>query len=89
MVHTYSGHEDRVQQNLEQRIKTMDLKDKIFEVVVPKEEEDQIKPTPPASRRDGCPAPRRRRVRSFDCSSASRCRARLPGRWGRTSSSRA
>lgn len=43
MVHTYSGHEDRVQQNLEQRIKTMDLKDKIFDVVVPKEEEVQIK----------------------------------------------
>ena len=43
IVHTYSGQEDRVQKNLEQRIETMDMKDKIFEVVVPTEEEVEIK----------------------------------------------
>jgi transcriptional antiterminator NusG len=43
IVHTYSGQEDRVKKNLEQRIATMDVKDKIFEVVVPTEEEVEIK----------------------------------------------
>lgn len=43
IVHTYSGQEDRVQKNLEQRIENMDMKDKIFEVVVPTEEEVEIK----------------------------------------------
>ena len=43
IVHTYSGQEDRVRKNLEQRIETMDMKDKIFEVVVPTEEEVEIK----------------------------------------------
>lgn len=43
IVHTYSGHEDRVKKNLEQRIETMDVKDKIFEVVVPTEEAIEIK----------------------------------------------
>ena len=39
IIHTYSGQEDRVKRNLEQRIETMDVKDKIFDVVVPTEEE--------------------------------------------------
>ena len=43
IVHTYSGQEDRVKKNLEQRVETMDVKDKIFEVVVPTEEEVEIK----------------------------------------------
>ncbi len=43
IVHTYSGQEDRVKKNLEQRIETMDLKDKIFEVIVPTEEEIEIR----------------------------------------------
>ena len=43
IVHTYSGQEDRVKKNLEQRVSTMDVKDKIFEVVVPTEEEVEIK----------------------------------------------
>jgi transcriptional antiterminator NusG len=43
IVHTYSGHEDRVKKNLEQRIQTMDVKHKIFEVVVPTEEVIEIK----------------------------------------------
>lgn len=43
IVHCYSGMEDRVKKNLEQRIATMDVKHKIFEVVVPTEEVIEIK----------------------------------------------
>ncbi|MDA1256682.1 MAG: transcription termination/antitermination protein NusG [Chloroflexi bacterium] len=43
IIHTYSGQEDRVKRNLEQRIETMDVKDKIFDVIVPTEEEIEIK----------------------------------------------
>jgi len=43
IVHTYSGQEDRVKRNLDLRIDTMDVKDKIFQVVVPTEEELEIK----------------------------------------------
>ena len=43
ILHTYSGQEDRVLKNLEQRINTMDVKDKILNVVVPTEEEVEIK----------------------------------------------
>ena len=42
-MHTYSGQEDRVRNNLEQRIETMDVKDKIYRVVVPTEEEVEIR----------------------------------------------
>ncbi len=37
-VHTYSGQEERVKKNLDQRIETMDMQGKIFQVVVPTEE---------------------------------------------------
>jgi transcriptional antiterminator NusG len=43
IVHTYSNQEERVRKNLELRIETMDIKDKIFQVVVPTEEEIEIK----------------------------------------------
>ena len=43
IVHTYSGHEDRVKKNLDQRVETMDVKDKIFDVIVPTEEVVEIK----------------------------------------------
>ena len=43
IVHTYSGQEDRVQRNLELRIASMDVKDKIFKIIVPTEEEIEIK----------------------------------------------
>ena len=43
IVHTYSGQEDRVKKNLDLRVATMDVKDKIFQVVVPTEEEIEIK----------------------------------------------
>jgi transcriptional antiterminator NusG len=35
VVHTYSGHENKVATNLKQRIDTMKLSDKIFDIVVP------------------------------------------------------
>jgi len=41
-VHTYSGQEERVKKNLDQRIETMDMQGKIFEVVVPTEEVVEI-----------------------------------------------
>ena len=43
VIHTYSGYEDRVKTNLEHRIDSMDVKDKIFQVVVPTEDEMEIK----------------------------------------------
>lgn len=43
ILHAYSGQEDRVKKNLEQRIATMDVQDKILRVVVPTEEEIEIK----------------------------------------------
>ena len=43
IIHTYSGQEDRVKKNLELRIESMDVKDKIFQVVIPTEEEIEIK----------------------------------------------
>ena len=35
VVHTYSGHENKVATNLKQRIETMKLHEKIFDIVVP------------------------------------------------------
>ena len=43
IIHAYSGHEERVKKNLEQRIETLDIKDKILNVVVPTEDEIEIK----------------------------------------------
>ena len=43
VVHTYSGYENKVRQNLEHRIETMDVVDQIFEVVVPTQEEVEIR----------------------------------------------
>lgn len=43
VVHTYSGYENKVRQNLIQRIESMDAEDKIFEIVVPTQEEIEIK----------------------------------------------
>lgn len=42
-IHTYSGYEEAVAQNLLQRIESMDMKDKIFNVIVPKEKKIKIK----------------------------------------------
>lgn len=43
VVHCYSGYENKVQHNLEQRIETMGMKDRIFDIVVPTEEEMEVK----------------------------------------------
>ena len=43
VVHCYSGYENKVRHSIEQRIETMGMQDKIFDVVVPTEEEIEIK----------------------------------------------
>lgn len=43
VVHTYSGYENKVKANLEKRVESMGMQDKIFRVVVPEEEEKDIK----------------------------------------------
>jgi len=43
VLHTYSGYEENVKHNLEQRIDSFDMQDKIFQVLVPKEKKIKIK----------------------------------------------
>jgi transcriptional antiterminator NusG len=43
VVHTYSGYENKVRQNLMHRIESMDAEDRIFEIIVPTQEEIEIK----------------------------------------------
>jgi len=43
VVHCYSGYENKVRHNLEQRIETMGMKNMIFDVVVPTQEEIEVK----------------------------------------------
>ena len=43
VLHTYSGYEENVKSSLEQRIESFDMKDKIFNVLVPKEKRIKIK----------------------------------------------
>jgi transcriptional antiterminator NusG len=43
VVHCYSGYENKVRHNLEQRIESMGMKDQIFDVFVPTEEEIEVK----------------------------------------------
>jgi transcription termination/antitermination protein NusG len=43
VIHTYSGHEERVKKNLEQRIKFMDSGTEIMQVVIPTEEEIEVR----------------------------------------------
>jgi transcriptional antiterminator NusG len=43
VLHTYSGYEDAVAHNLKQRIESLDIGDKIFNVLVPKEKKIKIK----------------------------------------------
>ncbi len=42
-VHTYAGYEDAVARYLEQRVESLEMKDKIFKVVVPKEKSIKIR----------------------------------------------
>mgnify|MGYP003335585139 CR=1 FL=1 len=43
VVHSYAGYENKVKANLENRIKTLNMEDHIFEVAVPNEEVTEIK----------------------------------------------
>jgi len=43
VIHCYSGYENKVRHNLEQRIETMGMKDMIFDVVIPTQEEIEVR----------------------------------------------
>jgi len=43
VLHTYSGYEENVARNLRQRIESMDMEDKIFNVLIPTENKIKIK----------------------------------------------
>ncbi|MFA5047518.1 MAG: transcription termination/antitermination protein NusG [Patescibacteria group bacterium] len=43
VLHTYSGLEETVEHNLKQRIESMDMEDKIFGILIPKEKKIRIK----------------------------------------------
>jgi transcriptional antiterminator NusG len=43
VIHTYSGYENKVKKNLESRIASMDVREQIFQVVIPTEEEIEIR----------------------------------------------
>ena len=43
VIHTYSGYEESVAKNLRQRIESLGMDDKIFNVIVPKEKKIKIK----------------------------------------------
>ena len=43
IIQTYSGYENKVKKNLDQRVKQMDLGDLIFQVVIPTEDEIEIR----------------------------------------------
>ncbi|MFZ1301206.1 MAG: transcription termination/antitermination NusG family protein, partial [Candidatus Microsaccharimonas sp.] len=42
-IHTYSGYEEKVADSIRQRINAVDMADKIFDVMVPKEKQIEIK----------------------------------------------
>ena len=42
-IHTYAGYEEKVVDSIQQRISTVDMADKIFDVLVPKEKQIEIK----------------------------------------------
>jgi transcriptional antiterminator NusG len=43
VIHCYSGYEKKVRYNLEQRIESMGMRDKIFDVVIPTQEEIEVR----------------------------------------------
>jgi transcriptional antiterminator NusG len=43
VVHTYSGYENKVKTNLEKRVESMEMQEKIFRVLVPLEDQIEIK----------------------------------------------
>ncbi len=42
-IHTYSGYEDNVAENLKRRVETMGMQDKIFAILIPKEKKIKIR----------------------------------------------
>lgn len=42
-IHTYSGYEEKVAESIKQRAESLDMKDKIFQVIVPKEKMIEVK----------------------------------------------
>ncbi len=42
-IHTYSGYEEKVKESISQRAESLDMKDKIFQVLVPKEKMIEVK----------------------------------------------
>ena len=45
VIHTYSGYENKVKDNIEKRVESLNMEDKIFRIVVPEEKETIITPT--------------------------------------------
>ena len=43
VIHTYSGYEENVAENLKQRVESLDMEDKIFNVLIPTEKKIKIK----------------------------------------------
>ena len=43
VIHTYAGYENKVKTNLDKRVESMEMQDKIFRVLVPMEKEMEIK----------------------------------------------
>lgn len=43
VIHTYSGYENKVKMNLEKRVESMNMEEKIFRVLVPMEDEIEYK----------------------------------------------
>ncbi len=43
VIHTYAGYENKVKTNLDKRVESMEMQDKIFRVLVPMEKEYEIK----------------------------------------------
>ena len=43
VIHTYSGHEERVKKSLEQRLKLIDAEDEIAQIIVPTEDEIEVR----------------------------------------------
>jgi len=43
VIHTYSGYEENVAQNLKQRVDSLDMEDKIFNILIPTEKKIKIK----------------------------------------------
>ena len=45
VIHKYSGYENKVKDNIEKRVESLNMEDKIFRIVVPEEKETIITPT--------------------------------------------